>query len=323
MLSVANDVRRLALFIQLSAVFAFAQDAPLDRVRHAAELNDAGRFNEALSLVEPLLQDPGLPSSSSVAGMAWNVRGLALQNLGNPQEARKSYESAVEILRAPAAPPAEYAAALDNLGSVKAELGEAEESRKLRLRALSLYASAGDHLGMARVENSLILIALGEHHLKDARHYLDQASAELSGLASAPRSDQASLRVSQCLVDIAGGRFRDALSAIDSAIAIWRADHGNNFYLLSTGYSLRAQAYDGLGEHAQAVAGFQQALAILRSNGNSESSPLYLLTEISFAKALRHAGKKQDARRLEAAARQELNEVRPCSGCTVSAQSFR
>lgn len=319
-----KHLSRFFVLFQIGGMFALSQEQPLERITHAANLNEHGHFRAAMALVEPLLREPGSASKDPVIGMAWNVRGLALQNLGQSEEARKSYESAIEILRNLPAYSGQYAAALDNLGSVKAEMGEVEESRQLRIHAQSLYQASGDHLGLARVKNSLVLISLGQGKRKDARRYLQEALQEILDV-KAPLGDEASSHVTECLVDRSENRFRDALVAINQSIDLWRREGGDTYYLLSTGYSLRGQTYDALGDREKAIDDFHHALDVLKANGKGHQSTIYLLTEISFAKVLRHSGKKQDAAQMESTARSELDELRQqqCATCTLSAQSFR
>src|SRR5579871_2788154 len=207
--------RRIFVLFQLSVVLAFSQDSSLDRVRRGVSLNERGQFRAALAEVEPLLREVGRQSTDPICGVAWNVRGLALENLGDLEEARRSFEAAVEILRPATEHVAQYAVALDNLGSVKAQMGEIDESLRLRLSAQSLYERLGNHLGLVRIKNSLVLVSLTKGNHKDAHRYLDEAMQELSLLKTPAPDDLASIRMTECLVDISEHNFRDALTAID------------------------------------------------------------------------------------------------------------
>ncbi len=105
----------------------------------AAALNAEGKFRAAFESVQPLLDPNTQKLDNTMAGVAWNIRGLALQNMGNLDEARRSYESAIQILRALPDQKIQYANALDNLGSLEADNGQLNESKVLRIRAMELY----------------------------------------------------------------------------------------------------------------------------------------------------------------------------------------
>jgi len=77
-----------------------AQQASLVVLTRAAALNAEGKFRAAFELVQPLLDPNTQKLDTTVAGVAWNIRGLAPQNMGNLDEARRSYEWAIQILRA-------------------------------------------------------------------------------------------------------------------------------------------------------------------------------------------------------------------------------
>src|SRR5215469_2895412 len=104
-----------------------AQESTLELLRRAAASNDAGQFRTAFELVQPLLSSNAQKLDNATAGVAWSIRGLALQNLGNLDEARRSYESAIRILRAIPDQKIQYATALDNLGSLEADEGQLKE----------------------------------------------------------------------------------------------------------------------------------------------------------------------------------------------------
>ena len=82
------------------ASYLSAQQSELDLITRAAALNAEGKFRAAFELIQPLLDSNPQKLDSAMAGVAWNIRGLALQNQGNLDEARRSFESSIRILRA-------------------------------------------------------------------------------------------------------------------------------------------------------------------------------------------------------------------------------
>ena len=69
-----------------------------ESVQSAAHLNDRGDFRASIRLLAPLLESQGTNNQAAL-GLGWNVYGLALQSMGKEDEARRSYERAIEILR--------------------------------------------------------------------------------------------------------------------------------------------------------------------------------------------------------------------------------
>ena len=85
--------RALATLLVVAASVASylcAQQSGLEVLPRAAALNAEGKFRAALELVQPLLDSNSQKLDNAIAGVAWDIRGLALQNLGNLDEARRS-----------------------------------------------------------------------------------------------------------------------------------------------------------------------------------------------------------------------------------------
>ena len=111
----------IVLVVALGTVSSLpGEDAVLQTLARGAALNAEGNFRAALTLVQPLLDSSSEKGDRAIAGVAWDIRGLALQSLGRPDEARRSYESALSILRSMPDQKIQYANALDNLGSLEA-----------------------------------------------------------------------------------------------------------------------------------------------------------------------------------------------------------
>jgi len=301
-----------------------AQESPLESLKRAAVLNDTGQFRAVVELVEPLLGSNSQKLGNAVAGVAWNMRGLALQNLGNRDEARRSYESAIKMLRDIPDQTVQYATALDNLGSLEAEEGQLKESEGLRIRAKELYNSVGDHAGVARSASSLSVVALALGSRKEAHHYLADAHRE-EGLVSTPDSrDLAWMSGAECLLDEAEGKFQAALDQVNRVVDLWTHQFGPKYYLLSSAFFVRGRLHHVLRDDAAAAEDLRYSLMLL-SNNNEENSRLYFLTKIMYAKVLRNSGKKDDASRMESdatAALERLNHQQ-CRGCTISAEGIR
>ena len=317
-------------FATLLVVFAgivsylFAQQSGLDALTRAAAMNGEGKFRAAVELVRPLLDSNTHKTDNAITGVAWDIRGLALQNLGNLDEARRSYESAIKILRAMPDQKVQYANALDNLGSLEADNGQLKESKVLRIRAKELYDSAGDHAGVARTASNVAMVDLALGNRKEARHYVAAAFREEALVKSPDPLNLAWIYGAECLVDEADGNFQSALDQINHVIDLWTHHFGSNYYLLGSAYSIRGRLYHVLGNALLAEEDLRHSLMLLSYNGEGNSK-LYFLVEILYARVLRNSGKKDDASRMESDARAALQRLhhQQCGGCTSSAEGIR
>lgn len=301
-----------------------AQQAGLGVLNRAATLNAEGNFRAALDLVQPLLEPNPDSPANAVAGVAWDIRGLAFQNLGNRDDARRSYEAAIKILRVLPGQKIQYANALENLASLEGENGQLRESKALRLRAMDLYGSAGDHAGVSRTASNLAVIELALGSRKEARRYLAAASREEAQVTPPDPLNLAWRFGAECLLDEAEEKYRDGLDRINQVIDLWTREYGSNYYLLASAYSIRGRLFDVLGDDLRAEQDLRHSLSILSGNKEANST-LYFYTEIIYAKVLKNVGNKEEAVRMESSARSALEHLRhqQCAGCTISAEGIR
>jgi|HubBroStandDraft_2_1064218.scaffolds.fasta_scaffold04292_1 tetratricopeptide (TPR) repeat protein len=314
---------RLFFLGWLSIFCAFRLTAKQDesaKIVRAAALNDRGDFRASILLLEPLLRPEahGLPRNE--AGVALTLLGNAYQYLGEYRKARQSFEAAIRLLKESPEQAKQYAAALDNLGSLELEEGQAEPARVLRLKVKRLYEEMGDHMGVARTASNLSLIALQQERYKEARQVLAEAFHEV-GLAPQPNTDD--LAAMFAIQGVIAGHdlgARSALKPIQLAIELWEHRHGPDYFQLGAAYVIRGQIYDTLGEYQQAKSDLQNALAGIEQTSGIDS-PLYLRAEIAYAHALRASGSNEQALQLEAKAAAALAQLRfrQCVGCSVSA----
>ena len=307
----------------LSIFCAFRLTAGQDesvKIVRAAELNDRGDFRASKLLLEPLLRTDAHALRRNEAGVAWTLLGNAYQYLGEYQEALRSFEAAIRLLKDSPEQAKQYASALDDLGSLELEEGQAESAKVLRLKAKRLYEEMGDHMGIAGTASNLSLIALQQARYKDARQFLDEAFHE-AGLAQEPNTDD--LAAMFMIKGVLAGHdlgARSALKPIQLAIELWEHRHGPDYFQLGAAYLIRGQVYEALGEYQQAKGDLQNALARIEQTSGI-NSPLYLRAEMTYAHVLRASGSKQEASELEAKAATALEQLRyqQCVGCSVSA----
>jgi tetratricopeptide (TPR) repeat protein len=295
-----------------------------DPVARAAVLADQGNFREALTLLEPWLDSPARTTVDGTTGVAWNIRGLAQQNMGDFASARRSYENAIRILRNVPDQSSQYATTLDNYGTLMAEEGQLQESRSAHTRARQIYQSVGNHVGMARASTNLAVVSLGQGDRKRALQFLADAWSEESQVAAPDTADLAQIYATETVVRQKTGNSPGALDSINHAIQLLRQHYGEQYYLLAGGYALRANIEEKLRDRDAALADFRHSLE-LAQEANVGSSKIYFLIESSYAKALRGSGERNEAKRIESDAREGLEDLRQksCSACSVSAAAFQ
>jgi hypothetical protein len=114
------------------------------------------------------------------------------------------------------------------------------------------------------------------------------------------------------------------MTAIEQAIGLWTHAHGTGYYMLSTGYLVRAEVFAKSRKYACAISDAQHALAMAEA-AVGRDSVAYLSAENIYAQILCASGAKQEASRLKKEAGSALADLqrRRCSGCAIDATAFR
>jgi tetratricopeptide (TPR) repeat protein len=307
----------------LLAVPSFAWTVP-PQLLQAQHLSETGQSHAAISLLEPLVQPGSHVFDEANRGIAWNLLGNAYSDFENYDKARRCYETAIHILREIPAEQVQYASALDNLGSIESSIGHLEESKTLRSKAKRLYEALGNHAGIAIASNDLAVIALKQNDLRAAHRNLEETFREAQLTKDLTDNNLATMYTTKGTLVKAERDLHKALAAYQQAIDLWTRGYGPHFFMLGAAYALRGQLYDDLGDHQRAISDMQHALALLEETPG-RNTPTYLTIELSYAYILRSAGSKQEASLLEKQAKTGMANLRvqQCSGCTISAESFR
>jgi tetratricopeptide (TPR) repeat protein len=313
----------LLLFTIPYGIPVLAQETPRPEIAQAAELNENGDYVAAKNLLEPLLRADAHALARAEIGDAWNIVGTSYTLLGEYAKARQSFETAIQILKDDPTRLRYYAAALDNLGSVEMEEGQYEASKALRLKAKKMYEIDHDHMGLARVDNNLALIAVRAGRFNEARQWIDQAFQQA---ALSPESDIDSLGAMysvKCTIEARGKHWVEALKWVQQEVTVLETRKNPESPLLADAYALRGEVFDRLGEYSQAVSDLQNALSRYQKSPGP-ATPLYCSAELIYAQILRHCGSSTEASRLESQANAALAQIhrQQCSGCTVSSLSF-
>lgn len=319
------------LAMLLTVVVSFSAAAPITAqqstdniLSRAYALRNAGDTPSAIALLKPNLAEPAYWSSGLQRGKAWNLLGAAYQDIGMFADARRCHEIAVRDLQGLPDGKEELASALDNLGSVEDLAGSPDSSRSLREAAHRLYEELGDHAGLARTSNSLATIALGQGDLKTAKRYAASATEEARRAPNLDEDDRAALDSVAGTIALRSGSDETAAQYFSKAIGLWVGRHGQQYWMVCLGYSLRAQAYGGLKDRNLAFSDIDKALEIAQKTGG-KTSTLYWRTELLHAALLSAFGDRASAARLDRAARNALIESgrEQCNGCLTTAAGLQ
>lgn len=317
--------RHILVLVQVVlCIPSHGQDSSNDRVVRAEHMCEQGDFQAALDQLAPLISNSGAGQNDGDIGMALNVQGLAYQGLDEYEKSRMAFERALKILQDLPHQQSEYASTLNNLGGLKAELGQLDESRILRLHARKLYASLDDHYALSHVDRDLALVDLGQRNTRAARRELAEAVHEFSRCTGTSEADRAELIQIDALVSFAERNYQRSLNAIEQVIGLWSKQYGDSYYVLGNAYVLRGRARAALGDFESAKSDVELALKILSDNRKQNSIP-YAMAEMVYAKLLRREGMQDRAARMEKEAQLQMEQIRNRRSIagTISVQSLR
>ena len=303
---------------------SFAQQAQPPTLSQAQSLIEQGQSRAAITILEPLTQPESHVLDEAGRGVAWGLLASAYGDFEDYNQARHSYEMAIQILRSMPNQQVRYASALDGLGAVEESTGHFDESNALRLRARHLYESLDNHSGIAVTSGNLAMLALEQKNLGAARQNMTRAFHEVPLAKGFQDNDLAVLCTVKGALANAERDFRAAIAAYKQAIDIWTRVNGPRFLMLGVAYALLGDELERIGEYQEAISDLQHALTLLEDAPGKDSTA-YLRVELAYAHALRDSGSKQEASRLEKEAKTTLTRVRvqQCAGCTISAEGFR
>ncbi len=127
----------LAILILLTAWPLLAQIDTAKRLTAAFALVKKGNPSTAVVELRALLDSRSLDALGS--GKAWNILGLAYEDLGEFALSQHAYEESLRILEGLPDNIQDYAMALNDFGALYVATGQFEVAEKLRTKALGLY----------------------------------------------------------------------------------------------------------------------------------------------------------------------------------------
>ncbi len=311
-----------ALFLlELQALGGIAEQSQLLQARI---LSDRGEFAQAIQLLEPLAHSHPAALDDASRGLVWNLLGTAHMLLGDFEEARHCYETAIRLIRQLPAAGSTYASTLANLGSLETSLHQFEAAEASLRKAKRLYEKAGDHAGLEKIALYLATLAIARDNTHLAQGFLSDAFREAESVKGLSDRDRATMYSIKGTLDSRTGDFGSAVSDYQQSIGFWIQACGPQCYLVAVEYALQADAYRELGDHGRAKSDIATAL-LLTEQTVGRNAPIYAAMELIYARVLRATGAHAEAAQKEAEVSARLDAMRhqQCNGCSISAAGFQ
>jgi len=310
-----------AILLLFTAWPLLAQITPAKRLTEAFALVKEGKPAPAVVELQALLDSNSLDALGS--GKAWNILGLAYEDMGEFAPSQHAYEESLRILQnLPDNIPA-YAMALDDFGALYVSTGQFGVAEKLRTKALGLYEKIEDHEGIARSSGDLAGIAFSQKNVARGSKYLERAVKEARLATDLDDDDRVAIASLQGWKAQLDGDVAMSIMRYRQALDLSRKFHGEehpftgwNYLLLGVAHAEADQLTTALGEMRQGVAVLERTL--------SNQNPRYLVAEIAYSRVLDATGSHAEAARIKSMAESRLKAVqqRQCTGCTISAAAF-
>ncbi len=293
-------------------------------IAQAYQLWSAGHPKEAIAILEPMLRNDAQNFTENERGAAWDLLGSSYQDAEMFDQARQAYGKAMEMLRSIPTAQAQYAATIDNLATLEEAQGQTDAAKALAQKASRIYDVIGDPAGIAIASIDLAAIAYGQKDYRTARRNLATAFKEGGATTRLKEDDVAAMYTVMSALAFHDGKAEEAISSIQQAIDRWTRAHGPGYFMLSTGYILRGQAFAKTGDYVRATADAQHALAVAEA-AIGRNTLSYLTAETIYAQILRASGAKQQASRMQKEASNAMAnlQLRQCRGCTIDASGLR
>jgi tetratricopeptide (TPR) repeat protein len=264
--------------------------------------------------------------SDSTLGYLWAKLADSYQEAADWKKALAAYEHALQLLGEAREDRANYATALDNLGSLYLEFGRIGEAEKLRKRALAIRKEIGSPQEIAWSEADMAEVALLKHRFKDAekasRAVFETMSAEeQSGdNVSTELSALVTLIFAECMQSKQEEGLHEAERAMQLVEKNLPADSVDQAHVsMALGF-----AQWKTGANAEAERSMLDGLRILRSRSGPTSPNLRaaMYEYRGFLKAM-HRGPEVTAIEKRLAEMTPQDTSKSCAGCTVSVYALR
>jgi tetratricopeptide (TPR) repeat protein len=319
------DTRPGVLFAILLLITAYpllAQITPTQRLTSAFALEREGKPAPAIVELQALLNSSSLDALGS--GKAWNILGLAYEDLGEFTLSQHAYEESLRILESLPDNIQDYAMALNDFGGLYVTIGQFEIADKMRTKALGIYEKVEDHGGIARTSGDLAGIAFSQKKVARGSKYLERAVKEARLADDLDGDDRVAIASLQGWKAKFDGDVTRSVASYQRALDLSRRLHGEEHPSTGWSYLLLGEAHAEAGQLTNALGEMRQGVAIL-DHTLSRQNPHYLVAELAYSRILDATGSHTEAARIKATAETLLKDVhrKQCAGCTISAAAFQ
>jgi len=243
-----------------------AQISSANRLTEAFALEKEGKPAPAIVELRTLLDSNSLDALGS--GKAWNLLGLAYEDLGEFALSQHAYEESLRILEGLPDNIRDYAMALNDFGALYVATGQLEVAEKLRSKALGLYEKVKDHGGIARSSGDLAGSAFSQKNVAMGSKYLERAVKEARLASDLDDDDRAAIASLQGWKAQLNGDVAMSIVRYRQALDLSRRSHGEehpftgwSYLLLGAAHAEAGQLTTGLGEMRQGLAVLDRMLA--------------------------------------------------------------
>jgi len=324
----SGTMKAAICLVVFTANLAVAATLAAEQIEQA-QLSEAYRLradgNPAASaaLLERLLHSGSRPESKEETGEAWNLLGMAYQDLEVHGKARICYETAIRQLKGHPEWESAYVAVLANLAGLEIAMGQVKPADALAKKALLLYEKMGQERSIAVVSTCLAMIAISRKHFKAAQQLIDEAFGAVTQADDMKAEDMETLYDTRGIVSEHFRRYKDAAEDFQRALKLGSNSPTGSQSALGITYVLCARVSRESGDTEAAIADIQKALRILGASIGPNTLD-YVRAELEYARILRAVGDHAEFLSIERNARRALAEIqlRECGGCTVRADEF-
>jgi tetratricopeptide (TPR) repeat protein len=262
----------------------------------------------------------------SKLGYLWALLASSYQDADDENNAIDAYQRALHLLANESSDRANYAAALDNLGSLYLEYGRTEEAEATRKQVLALRKQLGNPFEIARSEQHLAEAVLARHRYKEAEQGARTALETLAPTESGPHpyaTTELAALVTLSYAECMQSKKQDCLQVAERAdrLAIQAFQPGS----LQHAHTLMALGFAQSKNKAptEAERNMLEGIQLLRER-TGETSPIVTEALFEYRGFLKSQHRDTD---LEAVDKQ-LNgrmpiEQTPCPNCKVSVYALR
>lgn len=256
--------------------------------------------------------------SSLELGRMWALLASDYESAADLSRSERAYNQSLRLLQAAPDGAADYATALDSLGSLYILMGNSDAAENTCQHSLAVREQLGNQLDIARGKVHLAQIDLAKHRYKEAQRESSRAYEMMVAQHDATNSDMASALITLTYAICLQGKGNDAVANAEKAVTIARAALPANPLLVGEARIALGFAQWKAGAKERAEPEMRGGLEILRA-GMPAGHPEFLAVLEQYRKFLQALHRKQDARQIAAEETQLAKErSRSCNNCTVS-----